>query len=643
MKNVEFWIETEGIGNLFFWAFPICILLLFVCFKKRRVLFLIPCLIICLIILNPFFYKMWDELGLYAYWRILWVVPVIPVLAATMPCICERIERKWIKTILTCAAVGLVILGGTYLYNGNSGAFVEAVNVAKLPGEVVDIAEKLLEIDLHPRAIIESNISTYIRQYTGKIDLLYGRDIYGYILYPSAQARKINDAINIGDMEQVGQTMADEGYDYLVYNNNVNDKFEIIDVVGGYGIYKTVCVPQIKKLRNELGEVVSITTLNEKGQAINNNQGYSTVIYDYDDRKNIIYEIHKNVLGEAVVDATGKVGFERVFDSSDRIIIHKNLAEGGNLVLTDLGYAEYRRNYKGDKLASESFYDETGKLVKQINGYAIEENEYNKNGYLISRSFLDCERELTISSLGYAKKKCIYDDNDRLIKVEYYDTERELLYQPAGFVAYEQIWNNDYLKSRIYLDNNNRQKDRIDGYSQVAWIIDENGVTNIHFYDINGYEIPISGLNLVKDIEIGIDGWSEWMTPEPNTMNYCYTIGTANLGEKSIGDKYTCQIEIEFMNVTSIDNNAFAFATQGRGDFSWNNGNIWNSGFVWVGAPPQNGIYKFEKTITINEKLLDVSNFELGFRCDNWNTGSFRVRNVKIEKGNIASAWSPGL
>lgn len=90
MDGIWYWIETEGIGHWFFIAFPVCFLCLFIWFKGRRVRFLIPSLLISLIIINPWFYKKWDELGLYAYWRILWVVPVIPVVAGLVPSITER-------------------------------------------------------------------------------------------------------------------------------------------------------------------------------------------------------------------------------------------------------------------------------------------------------------------------------------------------------------------------------------------------------------------------------------------------------------------------------------------------------------------------------------------------------------------------
>ena len=82
------WIETEGSGHWFFYAYPAALLFLFIWLKGRRASFLIPSLLITVVIINPFFVRKWNELGLYAYWRILWI---IPVLAAVVPGITEKI------------------------------------------------------------------------------------------------------------------------------------------------------------------------------------------------------------------------------------------------------------------------------------------------------------------------------------------------------------------------------------------------------------------------------------------------------------------------------------------------------------------------------------------------------------------------
>ena len=49
-----------------------------------------------------------------------------------------------------------------------------------------------------------------------------------------------------------------------------------------------------------------------------------------------------------------------------------------------------------------------------------------------------------------------------------------------------------------------------------------------------------------------------------------------------------------------------------------------------------------QTTSYLNEEMAKSENFNIDFRADNWASGSFRIRKLKIEKGGIETAWSPG-
>ena len=143
-------------------------------------------------------------------------------------------------------------------------------------------------------------------------------------------------------------------------------------------------------------------------------------------------------------------------------------------------------------------------------------------------------------------------------------------------------------------------------------------------------------------IDVGSDNWSEWILPDVNKPNYSVYLGSAILDEKHIGDVYTCQVEIEFLGVTSTQREMFRFCTQGTTDGSWRVGNPWNR-FVWITTAPEDGVYRYTSSCIIDEEMVKAEVFQIGFRCDNWNTGAFRVKDIKIEKGDTASIWTPGL
>lgn len=494
-----------------------------------------------IVIVNPLFYRLWDQLGLYAYWRILWLIPVIPVVASIVPMITEKMQKPWMKGIAAVAGVTVVLMGGTFLYRGPGGSFVRAANATKLPDDVVRIADRLLEIDSKPRVVLQHPLGVYMRQYSGSIDTLFGRDIdANFIGFPTADAILAHRALSDQDEDKgsIAQYMLDDGFDYLIFNGNAGESFELVDTIRDYSIYKAAGIPNVIKKRNDLGQVVSCTYVDSDGNPVNNENEYSTVSYAYDSN----------------------------------------------------GY-----------LSRLFFSDKSG------NGICGKEEKRDINGEVIESYDLDSK-----------------------------GTHFEQL---AGFYGYVQEFNQEYeLYSRTYVDENKKPINRTEGFAKAVWE-KQNSITSVVFYDVDGNRVDPRGINLVLDQ----DGkWSEWMTPRSDSENSCFTIGTVNLGEKAEGDIYACQIEVEFRNVAATEGREFRFRAQGTADNSWYIGNVWNDLFSLT-EPLVDGAYKFECTTKVNEKMADASSFDIGFRCDNWNTGSFRVRKTKIEKNDKCSEWSQGL
>ena len=245
-------------------------------------------------------------------------------------------------------------------------------------------------------------------------------------------------------------------------------------------------------------------------------------------------------------------------------------------------------------------------------------------------------------SLHYMERgiKAAYK-NMHLVYKAFYNAEGSLQKQPVGYVAIEQAWDGDDLISRTYLDENGQPIDRVDGYSKIVWNLNNENVKYVHFQDKLGNDVNDEGINLVGDMETDSDGWSKWMMPDYNQPYTLFTIDSVYLAKKEIGDIYTCQIEIEYRDVSVKEGQQFCIKSQGMIDDAWSAGNPWWL-VVYTENPPQDGILQYEKSTIIDINNVDKSKFEIGFRCDNWASGAFRVRKIKIEKGDHASEWSPG-
>ena len=234
-----------------------------------------------------------------------------------------------------------------------------------------------------------------------------------------------------------------------------------------------------------------------------------------------------------------------------------------------------------------------------------------------------------------------YNMEGNLLEETYYDLDGNRLTRVGGYSTIEQEYDeNSHLIRRRYLGLDGEPITRTDGCMEIRWM--HNEVTGAYdaVFIMDGEELIDNNMNLARDIPGDKNCWSNWMIPEYNIKNSCINIGSLNLGDKRIGDKYTCQIEVEFKGVTGTEGKTFGFWTQGAADGKWNKGNVWNH-LVSLDTPPRDGTYLYTVTNTVNEKMLPVTNFDLGFRCDYWKSGMFRVRKVMVVQGDTIGEWSP--
>lgn len=127
---------------------------------------------------NPFAKYFWSKVMQgHLYWRMFWILPVVPVMAFVMTGLLQR-KAAWKKLLLGILVVAAIAACGENVYtNGN---FTKAENRFKLPQEAVMAADYMLTEDGETKAIVPEALFCYIRQYSSKISLLYGRDILGF-------------------------------------------------------------------------------------------------------------------------------------------------------------------------------------------------------------------------------------------------------------------------------------------------------------------------------------------------------------------------------------------------------------------------------------------------------------------------------
>ena len=351
-------------GNHYNYLFVICLLLGLVLLKGKRKILLIPAVLITASIVNPLTYNIWYRFNTRAYWRLIWTIPVIVVCAVIPSFVVEKARKTWIK--LGTIVIGVVVFAicGSMIYAYEGSSFKEAYNSDKLPKDAVEVAEALLEIDDEPYVVADYMLSVYLRQYSGKIRSIYGRDV-AWGVADTDIGRKANENL-YGDITSLAQIMLDYDYEYLVTTDKGDRENELTEAgfkkirrLTNYGIYRINGSRTEIRTYDDLHRVKSITTVDEAENPVDIN-GYATVEYAYDSRGHIVDECY--------YDENGNRSYYDVDDKP------ANLFEG---------YASVEYSYSlWGKLIFDHYYD--------INGEDAEQGKYYLHQYLNDLTGKDC-------------------------------------------------------------------------------------------------------------------------------------------------------------------------------------------------------------------------------------------------------------
>ena len=184
---------------------------------RRKVV--VPTVILLIVLFNPLCYMyLWPRVVDYAFSRLLWFVPIVPVIAAACVSLVGSFKRPAFKVIAVAVICLALTQSGQYMYktaDNGAGSYYRTVNAYHLPQEAVDVADRLLEKDARPRVVADMDLSVYLRQYSANIQQYTGRYKFNlrYRRHKEMQDQLIGQA---WDLEWIRDRMKEEGYRYLV-------------------------------------------------------------------------------------------------------------------------------------------------------------------------------------------------------------------------------------------------------------------------------------------------------------------------------------------------------------------------------------------------------------------------------------------
>lgn len=181
--------------------------------------------------------------GADVYWRVLWILPVIPVIAYGGTCFVQLTRRKTVQAVFLVALLVGIVFGGTSVYEGN---YVRTHNYQQVPDEVAHVCNLINAHRGEGEALLvtDNNLSPYIRVYDPSISMIYGRLGRGA---QTKEDKEIYKKINVeqADYSEIAQSVKERGCNYLVicvYNEEQEQEIEaegyvLLDYVNQYGVF----------------------------------------------------------------------------------------------------------------------------------------------------------------------------------------------------------------------------------------------------------------------------------------------------------------------------------------------------------------------------------------------------------------------
>ena len=150
--------------------------------------------------------------------------------------------------------------------------------------------------------------------------------------------------------------------------------------------------------------------------------------------------------------------------------------------------------------------------------------------------------------------------------------------------------------------------------------------------------VDVGGRNYARNTS---GEWSEWVNfTNVNNQTVRVCDDTYIPADKEVGEQWTSQIIIEFQNVTASGGGTFRISAQSSVDNSWDMSMIWKYTMLNTTTVPEDGVYKYVNTDAITQANQSSVLLKPMIRID-YATGKMRWKCVKIEKGNVATDWTP--
>lgn len=169
--------------------------------------------------------------------------------------------------------------------------------------------------------------------------------------------------------------------------------------------------------------------------------------------------------------------------------------------------------------------------------------------------------------------------------------------------------------------------------------------------DFNGFKTTVSNTYTTKEdfnnLEIGGRNLARKTSNEycaafnsfNGNDNICPSLARVYLKGLSVGDKVTVRLVYKYTNIVAVTGKTAASWLQGSGNITvWTSGTFGNSTSIVLSGSGEK-IIKYSFVITSD--MIKNQYWDVSIRHDGIQSGSVQWKEFKVEKGNIATDWTP--
>lgn len=245
---VELFRNYMGTGLIVTW-FLLAVIYLFINEKRKyiRIFFVYMPVTLLILYFNPLFAKLlFTLLDDEIYYRLLWLLPITPVIAYTCVRICGKVKESRGK-VAACAAVlcmaAMTAFSGSFIYDNQF--FNKAENQYHMPDSVVHICDAIIVPGREVMAAFPPELVQFVRQYSPLVCMPYGRETiverWGFQseIYDLMTAEEI-------DLEALNRAALERDCHYVILHSGRRVKGDFADYqwelfceTDGYSVYRT--------------------------------------------------------------------------------------------------------------------------------------------------------------------------------------------------------------------------------------------------------------------------------------------------------------------------------------------------------------------------------------------------------------------